>query len=96
MLSMAMHALTPAELARLIDHTLLKPDATADQIDRLCDECREYGFFAACVNPLWVSRCAQRLAGSTTRVSPGTNRNAKARLELIPTAPVTPIENRVG
>ncbi len=68
MLSMAMHALTPAELARLIDHTLLKPDATADQIDRLCDECREYGFFAACVNPLWVSRCAQRLAGSTTRV----------------------------
>jgi deoxyribose-phosphate aldolase len=60
---------TPAELARLIDHTLLKPEATREQIDQLCDECRQYGFFAACVNPAWVARCVQRLAGSNTCVA---------------------------
>ncbi len=38
------------------------------QIDRLCDECREFGFAAACVNPVWVQRCAERLAGSATAV----------------------------
>lgn len=50
-----------AELARRIDHTLLRPEATAEQIDRLCDECVEHGFFAACVNPVWVERCVARL-----------------------------------
>ncbi len=60
---------TRAALARYIDHTLLQPEATADQIDRLCDECREYGFFAACVNPVWVSRCVARLAGTDTIVA---------------------------
>lgn len=60
---------TRAALARLIDHTLLKPEATAAQIDRLCDECREFSFFAACVNPVWVERCAARLAGSSSVVA---------------------------
>lgn len=60
---------TRAELARFIDHTLLKPETTAEQIDRLCDECLEYGFYAACVNPIWVARCARRLSGSVTRVA---------------------------
>lgn len=56
-------------MARLIDHTLLKPEATAAQIDRLCDECRDYGFYAACVNPCWVERCTARLAGTDTLVA---------------------------
>ena len=53
----------------MIDHTLLKPETTPPQIDRLCDECLEYGFWAACVNPLWVPRCVQRLGGSSTCVA---------------------------
>ncbi len=58
-----------AQLARLIDHTLLKPEATAEQIDRLCDECIEHGFAAACVNPVWVERCAARLRDAATVVA---------------------------
>lgn len=61
--------MTKSQLARLIDHTLLKPEATRDQIERLCDECREHRFAAACVNPYWVSHCAARLAGSDTVVA---------------------------
>lgn len=57
-----------SDLARRIDHTLLKPEASAAQVDQLCDECRQYGFVAACVNPVWVERCAARLAGSDTLV----------------------------
>jgi deoxyribose-phosphate aldolase len=63
--------LTHNEIARRIDHTLLKPEATADQIDRLCDECLEHGFFAACVNPVWVRRCAARLSGAGGRSGHG-------------------------
>jgi deoxyribose-phosphate aldolase len=55
--------------ARLVDHTVLKPETTAGQIDRLCDECREYNFYAACVNPVWVERCVSRLAGTNTCVA---------------------------
>lgn len=61
--------LTAATLARHIDHTLLKPEATREQIDRLCDECLEHNFAAACVNPYWVARCAHRLANSETDVA---------------------------
>jgi deoxyribose-phosphate aldolase len=59
----------PGDLARYIDHTLLKPDATAQEIDRLCDEAREYGFAAVCVNPVWVPRAAARLRGSRVVVA---------------------------
>ncbi len=59
----------PRDLARYIDHTMLKPDATAAEIDRLCDEAREFGFAAVCVNPTWVRRCAQLLRGSGVRVA---------------------------
>jgi deoxyribose-phosphate aldolase len=62
-------ARVPADLARYIDHTLLKPEATAAQIDRLCDEAREYGFAAVCVNPAWVRRAALRLKGSEVKVA---------------------------
>ncbi len=50
------------DLARMIDHTLLKPDATADQIARLCAEAREYRFASVCVNPSYVHYCAELLA----------------------------------
>jgi deoxyribose-phosphate aldolase len=59
----------PRDLARFIDHTLLKPDATADDVDALCDEARTYGFAAVCVNPTWVRRCARRLRGSDVKVA---------------------------
>lgn len=61
--------MTPLELARFIDHAALAPETTAVEIDRLCDECVRYGFFAACVNPVWVSRCVQRLSRSNTVVA---------------------------
>ena len=54
----------PAELARCIDHTLLRPDATPAQIRQLCAEAREHGFAAACVNPVWVPLVAEALRGS--------------------------------
>ncbi len=53
------------ELARRIDHTLLKPEVTTDQIDALCDEVLEYGFATACVNPIHVRRAASRLANGS-------------------------------
>jgi deoxyribose-phosphate aldolase len=60
--------LYPREIARLIDHTLLKPDATRAQIETLCAEAREHGFATVCVNPTWVPLCARLLRGSETRV----------------------------
>ncbi len=52
------------EIAKYIDHTLLRPDATAEQIATLCAEAREHQFMSVCVNPTWVKRCAQLLRGS--------------------------------
>lgn len=59
----------PGDLARYIDHTLLKPDTTPQQIEVLCDEAREHHFAAVCVNPVWVRRAAQRLRGSDVQVA---------------------------
>ncbi len=55
-------------LARLIDHTLLKPDATPDQIAQLCFEARKHGFASVCINPAWVKLCAQLLSGSAVKI----------------------------
>jgi len=55
---------TDGRLAHLIDHTLLKPDATQDQIAQLCYEARKYGFASVCVNPTNVKLCAQLLQDS--------------------------------
>ena len=60
--------LYPREIARLIDHTLLKPDATREQIETLCREAREHSFATVCVNPAWVALCADLLRGCETRV----------------------------
>lgn len=52
------------DLASYVDHTLLKPDATVAEIDRLCAEALEHRFASVCVNGAWVRRCAEILAGS--------------------------------
>ncbi len=57
-----------ADLARMIDHTLLKPEATREQIAQLCREAREYHFASVCVNPVNVEACSQLLAGSDVLV----------------------------
>ena len=59
---------TGRELARLIDHTLLKPEATASEIARLCEEARRYGFCSVCVNTGWVALCRELLQGSGVKV----------------------------
>jgi len=56
-------------IADFVDHTLLKAEATAPDIDRLCDEAAEHRFAAVCVNGMWVERCARRLAASPVRVA---------------------------
>jgi deoxyribose-phosphate aldolase len=56
-------AITP-----LIDHTLLKPEATRPQIEQLCREADEYGFASVCVNPFWVPLAARLLSKSRVRV----------------------------
>ncbi|MCM3141536.1 deoxyribose-phosphate aldolase [Brevibacillus sp. MER 51] len=53
---------------KYIDHTLLKPDATQEMIDKLCAEAREHDFMSVCVNPYWVKRSAELLAGSDVKV----------------------------
>ncbi len=51
-------------LAKVIDHTLLKPTATRAQIETLCREAAEHGFCSVCVNPYWVALAAQLLKGT--------------------------------
>ena len=60
---------TPASLAATLDHTLLKPDATRDQILALCNEAAEHHFACAMVNPAWVPLATSALAG--TRIPVG-------------------------
>lgn len=55
-------------MAGLIDHTLLKPDATHDQIAQLCFEARKYNFASVCINPTHVKLCAELLKGSPVKV----------------------------
>ena len=57
-----------SSIAALIDHTLLKPEATAADIRKVCAEARQYGFAAVCVNPYWVRLVAGELAGSAVKV----------------------------
>lgn len=51
-------------IGRFIDHTLLKPEATRDQILALCDEGRRFGVKAVCVNGVWARLCTERLSGA--------------------------------
>ena len=54
----------PAPVASMIDHTLLKPDATRQNIEDLCREAVQFRFATVCVNPTWVAACATLVAGS--------------------------------
>ena len=54
----------PGGVAGLIDHTLLKPDATRTDIEKLCREAAEFQFATVCVNPAWVALAAARLRGT--------------------------------
>jgi len=60
--------LTESQIARLIDHTLLKPEASRDDIQKLCDEALDYGFASVCVNPWNVAQAAELLHDSNVRV----------------------------
>jgi len=62
---------SPQEIARTIDHTLLRPEADGGSIDRLCDEAVHQGFAAVCVNPVHVRRAAERIAAGARNRSGG-------------------------
>ncbi len=61
--------ISAADLAKMIDHTILKPEATEQQIYKLCKEAAENGFGAVCVNPCWVKTCVSSLEGSGVKVA---------------------------
>jgi len=58
----------PANLAKLIDHTLLKPEATRDEVVKLCEEAKQHRFASVCVNTTWVPLCRALLAGTDVMV----------------------------
>lgn len=60
--------LGPAELARMIDHTILKPEASADDVRKLCEEALKFKFFSVCVNPVYVTLAYSLLRNSTVKV----------------------------
>ena len=64
----AADGLLPSDLARYIDHTLLKPEATEEQVSVLCDEAARHRFYSVCVNSSWVEYCARRLGGTGVKV----------------------------
>jgi len=57
-----------ASIASLIDHTMLRPEATRADIVKLCGEARQYSFATVCVNPYWVPLAASELAGTAVKV----------------------------
>jgi deoxyribose-phosphate aldolase len=60
---------TNMNIAKYIDHTILKQDARRADVERICDEAREHGFATVCVNSCWTSLVAERLAGSGVGVT---------------------------
>jgi len=56
-------------IAKLIDHTLLRPDAAGPDLIRLCEEAEEFGFFSVCVHPFFVKKASGLLAGTGVRVA---------------------------
>lgn len=57
------------ELCKYIDHTMLKPEAGRDAIVKLCAEAKQYGFYAVCVNSMYVDLCARELEGSDVKIA---------------------------
>ncbi len=58
----------PGDMAKLIDHTLLKPEATRDEVVKLCEEAKKHRFASVCVNTTWVGVCKSMLAGTDVMV----------------------------
>ncbi len=58
----------PTDLAKMIDHTLLKPDATRDEVVKLCEEARKHRFASVCVNTTWVPLAKSMLSGTDVMV----------------------------
>ena len=56
------------DIAGMIDHTLLKPDVTRNEIEQLCLEGRKYNFASVCMNPVWVKFCREILTGSGIKI----------------------------
>ncbi|MBV6683870.1 deoxyribose-phosphate aldolase [Bacillus sp. JRC01] len=56
------------QIANMIDHTLLKPESTKEQVEILCQEAKEYTFASVCVNPTWVSYAHELLEGTQVKV----------------------------
>lgn len=54
--------------AKLIDHTILKPVASQEDVRRVCEEAKKYGFFSVCINPYWVAYAKELLAGTDVKV----------------------------
>lgn len=59
---------SPEKIAKMIDHTNLKPDATSEDIEKLCNEAKEYGFASVCVNPSNIKLCTDFLKNSDVNV----------------------------
>ncbi|MED4037999.1 deoxyribose-phosphate aldolase [Niallia taxi] len=57
-----------SQIAKMIDHTLLKADATKEQVKTLCEEAKEYSFASVCVNPTWVQYASELLRGTEVKV----------------------------
>ncbi len=56
------------ELNRMIDHTILKPEATEAAVQKIIDEAKEYNFFSVCINPCWVAFASEQLADTDVGV----------------------------
>ena len=65
---LATSVLPPEKLVKLIDHTLLKPEATDEDIQKLCREASQFGFYSVCVNPTWVAKAKSMLRGTSVKV----------------------------
>lgn len=57
------------EIASIIDHTILKPDTTEEQVKKVCEEAKEYNFASVCVNPNYVKYVSEQLNGSDVKVT---------------------------
>jgi deoxyribose-phosphate aldolase len=57
-----------SQIAKMIDHTLLKADATKEQVKTLCEEAKQYSFASVCVNPTWVQYASELLSGTEVEV----------------------------
>lgn len=61
-------SISPGDMAKYIDHTILRPDATTADIRKLCEEAAHYGFAAVCVNPIFVGAAVKLLVGTGVKV----------------------------